>query len=742
MCIQLLSSIAGAGGDGGSGGGDIGAPPCSPAKGQAVLQGPLPDPQFNPNATLSTIPGTNSDVGVDAFDANLLAGLFDEGEAGTSGGNNNNGGTATEVDYVKSVDAVAGVCGFRNFANTCYMNSGLQCLFATPTVVKYFTDGNSTCSQNNSDLKDDQVDNKLSPLSANNTAPSISERFGPLVKDVWAGEYSTLKPSGFKSTLELNHPQFKGSVQHDCQEFLALLLGSLHEELKAKSRSNGGRGKYNKANSSSYGGCGTSMELHTSHSTEREMQHVASITSPSSIGPPNGLSSTFTPSEAVSGAAASGAAAVAGLRANQRMLGHKGNRVVQLMTGDGSHALVADGTESRGSYSPKSYDSASSHSLDDKVTLSNIRQQPIPNEVKTAGAASGGNGGGGGSASFEDEADADVEDVGEEEGIEDADEGNDDTLVDCTSSPSGGVDGQLTSNLVFPEELKRTTSNTVVHVHQPSSRSIANTTGGASMSEGTCNNRADLGFLTKENKTLNVNVLAPDFDRKTIPNNKINFESEKFHHDPTAINQRNSLQTISKSEKIDNNLDNKGKNGRTDECDKNDEAALINDFHAIKRMRLDSSEKNIQHELDRAASAAHDNGGMEEDHIGDEPDISGNPSVVDPSVSGGHALVGHEVDAHLVVDDEVSRDTTDTDAVNAMCNSSGAGGGGTPPCSSSGSGSSSDKLKEAVEADRCWEKYLALNDTVVARTFQVNHPYLRIKWPKLQLRTISGWIGV
>ena len=81
-----------------------------------------------------------------------------------------------------------------------------------------------------------------------------SDRFGPLVQDVWAGEYSTLKPTNFKSSLEMNHPQFKGSVQHDCQEFLALLLGSLHEELKAKNRGNGHRGKYNKANSSSYGG--------------------------------------------------------------------------------------------------------------------------------------------------------------------------------------------------------------------------------------------------------------------------------------------------------------------------------------------------------------------------------------------------------------------------------------------------------------------------------------------------------
>ena len=43
-------------------------------------------------------------------------------------------------ENIKSENAVAGVCGFANFANTCYMNSGLQCLLATPTMVKYFTE--------------------------------------------------------------------------------------------------------------------------------------------------------------------------------------------------------------------------------------------------------------------------------------------------------------------------------------------------------------------------------------------------------------------------------------------------------------------------------------------------------------------------------------------------------------------------------------------------------------------------
>ena len=41
---------------------------------------------------------------------------------------------------VKVDGAIAGICGFYNFANTCYMNSGLQCLLATPTFVKYFTE--------------------------------------------------------------------------------------------------------------------------------------------------------------------------------------------------------------------------------------------------------------------------------------------------------------------------------------------------------------------------------------------------------------------------------------------------------------------------------------------------------------------------------------------------------------------------------------------------------------------------
>ncbi|XP_034941167.1 ubiquitin carboxyl-terminal hydrolase 10-like isoform X2 [Chelonus insularis] len=115
---------------------------------------------------------------------------------------------------------LAGVCGLKNLGNTCFMAAGLQCLTATPPVMEYF-------------LSMQQNDDKLIPFG------SLMANFSSLLSKMWSGRYSVVKPIEFKQTLGAHHSQFKDYRQHDCQEFLALLLDSLHEQMNsAKSSKN------------------------------------------------------------------------------------------------------------------------------------------------------------------------------------------------------------------------------------------------------------------------------------------------------------------------------------------------------------------------------------------------------------------------------------------------------------------------------------------------------------------------
>ena len=62
---------------------------------------------------------------------------------------------------------------------------------------------------------------------------SLTYEFYQLLKEYWSGNASELSPNSFKDRLGTIHEQFSGFHQHDGQEFLALLLDTLHTELNS-----------------------------------------------------------------------------------------------------------------------------------------------------------------------------------------------------------------------------------------------------------------------------------------------------------------------------------------------------------------------------------------------------------------------------------------------------------------------------------------------------------------------------
>uniref|UniRef100_A0A1B6DR09 ubiquitinyl hydrolase 1 n=1 Tax=Clastoptera arizonana TaxID=38151 RepID=A0A1B6DR09_9HEMI len=131
------------------------------------------------------------------FDGDIIS-LFSPTEVHESG-----------VGDLFDIRAEAGVCGLRNLGNTCFMSTGVQCLMATPALVKYFLEQN--------DLMNDSLIAHLSSLT----------------QKMWSGQYSSIQPTDFKDILGEHFPQFKDFRQHDCQEFLALLLDGLHEQMNS-----------------------------------------------------------------------------------------------------------------------------------------------------------------------------------------------------------------------------------------------------------------------------------------------------------------------------------------------------------------------------------------------------------------------------------------------------------------------------------------------------------------------------
>ncbi|GEM07441.1 ubiquitin carboxyl-terminal hydrolase 8 [Rhodotorula toruloides] len=113
-------------------------------------------------------------------------------------------------------EGVIGISGLKNLGNTCYMNSTIQCLSAAIPFARYFTGGTYR-----KDI------NTVNPLG---TKGALANAVAELIRALWAQQYHFLSPVTFREAICRVAPQFRGSDQHDAQEFLGFLLDGLHED--------------------------------------------------------------------------------------------------------------------------------------------------------------------------------------------------------------------------------------------------------------------------------------------------------------------------------------------------------------------------------------------------------------------------------------------------------------------------------------------------------------------------------
>ncbi|EAX97049.1 Clan CA, family C19, ubiquitin hydrolase-like cysteine peptidase [Trichomonas vaginalis G3] len=118
---------------------------------------------------------------------------------------------------VQSAYSHPGMIGCKNLGNTCYFNSGIQCIMHSLPLTRFLL---------GDEWRDDI--NETNPLGMKG---KLVRQFAALTAREWLGEEIALSPDGLKSVTGQFAPQFAGYQQQDPHELIMFMLDGIHEDL-------------------------------------------------------------------------------------------------------------------------------------------------------------------------------------------------------------------------------------------------------------------------------------------------------------------------------------------------------------------------------------------------------------------------------------------------------------------------------------------------------------------------------